>query len=167
MGLNGKTFWRFQTEKKLKYIFRLYQATLWNTRPLNTTNDDGLCDQEELNRRKIEKSIHIKTWKFARLELRSQILTGSTFMYYLLVMTWSLTMAGLPRACENSKPHDYKQKYKKWRTFRKHGLLRGNNLKISDKKKNRNEILDFSKTTSGIHGPEMQLLNRDLVTRQK
>ena len=28
-------------------------------------------------------------------------------------MTWSLTLAGLPRVGAKSKPHDYKQKYKK------------------------------------------------------
>ena len=28
-------------------------------------------------------------------------------------MTWSLTLAGLPRAGANSKPHDYNQKVQK------------------------------------------------------
>ena len=49
-------------------------------------------------------------------------------------MTWSLTLAGLPRAGAHSKPHDYKQKYKKWSTFRK-WVSRKNSLKISDEKK--------------------------------
>ena len=39
----------------------LHQITSWNTRPLNTTIDDGPCNQEEINRRKIEKSTQIKT----------------------------------------------------------------------------------------------------------
>ena len=53
-------------------------------------------------------------------------------------MTWSLTLAGLSRASANSKPHYYKQKYKKWRTFRKYGFQRENRLKISDEEKMKN-----------------------------
>ena len=34
-----------------------------------------------------------------------------------------------------TKPHDYKQKYKRRRTFPKYGFQRENRLKISDKKK--------------------------------
>ena len=56
-------------------------------------------------------------------------------------MTWSLTLARLPRADANAKPHDYKQKYKKWRTFRKHGLYWENSLKFLDAKKNKNKLL--------------------------
>ena len=38
----------------------LHQTTSWNTPPLNTTIDDGPCNQE-INRRKIAKSTQIKT----------------------------------------------------------------------------------------------------------
>ena len=51
-------------------------------------------------------------WKFARLELRSQVLTCSPFMLSWLVMTWSMTMTVLPHARANSKPHDYKKSTK-------------------------------------------------------
>ena len=43
-------------------------------------------------------------------------------------------IAGLPRAGAKSKTHDYKQKYKEWRAFRKHEFRWENNLKISDGK---------------------------------
>ena len=49
-------------------------------------------------------------------------------------MTWLLTLAELPRAGTNSKPHHYKQKLQKTKTLLKHGFQRENNLKISDKK---------------------------------
>ena len=75
-------------------------------------------------------------WNFARLELRSQVLTCSTFMYSWLVMTWSITLAVLPRAGANSKPHGYKQKVQKMKGFPKTWVLTGNRLKISDQKNN-------------------------------
>ena len=54
MGLNEKTVWRFQTKK-------WYNSNVdpWNKRPLNSTIDDGPCKQEEINGRKIERSVQI------------------------------------------------------------------------------------------------------------
>ena len=37
----------------------------------------------------------------------------STFVNYLLVAPWSLTLTGLILAGANAKPHVYKQKYRK------------------------------------------------------
>ena len=68
-------------------------------------------------------------------------------------MTWSLTLAELPHAGENSKPHDYKQKYKKCRTFRKQVFQRENSLNISAKKGTETKELDVSKNPSGTPRP--------------
>ena len=59
------------------------------------------------------------------------------FNFYesMLVMTRSLTLAGLPRAGANSEPHHYKQKVQKTKDIPKTWVLMENNLKISDKKK--------------------------------
>ena len=48
-------------------------------------------------------------WNFARLELRNEVLTCSTLMLSWLVMTKSVSSAGLPPAGANSKHHYYKQ----------------------------------------------------------
>ena len=45
-------------------------------------------------------------------------------MYTWLVMTWSLTLAGLARAGENSKPYDYKQNTQNEGPFEKMGFKR-------------------------------------------
>ena len=58
MGFNGKNFEYF-TQKK--YTSSIDQTNLWNTRSLNAAIDDGPCNQEEINCRKIEKSIQVKT----------------------------------------------------------------------------------------------------------
>ena len=50
-------------------------------------------------------------------------------------MTESLTLAGLPRAGRNSKPHNYKQIVQKMMNISKTWVLTENNLKISDEKK--------------------------------
>ena len=52
-------------------------------------------------------------------------------MFNFYVVQAGHDILGLPRAGENSKPHDYKQKYKKRRTFRKR-VSRRNRLNISD-----------------------------------
>ena len=43
-------------------------------------------------------------------------------MKSLLLMTWSLTLAELPRAGENSNPHRSKRKVQKTKDFGKHGF---------------------------------------------
>ena len=48
-----------------------------------------------------------------KFDLANPVCQCSTFMKSLLVAPWSLTPAGLLLAGANSKPHDYKQKYKK------------------------------------------------------
>ena len=60
MGFNGKKFKNFKWEK-IKINFQAQQKTAQITRPLNTTNEDGPCIQEEIKRRKIEKFIQIIT----------------------------------------------------------------------------------------------------------
>ena len=51
-------------------------------------------------------------------------------------MTWTLTLAGLPRAGPISKPHNCKKNNKKSSTFRNYGFQRENRLKISNEKRN-------------------------------
>ena len=51
-------------------------------------------------------------------------------------MTWSLTLAGLPRAGANSKPHDFKQKVQKTKGFPKTWVLTGKQFKDFRRKKN-------------------------------
>ena len=50
-------------------------------------------------------------------------------------MTWSLTLAGLPRAGANSKTHRYKNNVQKMKDLPKHGFQVENSVKISDEKK--------------------------------
>ena len=63
-------------------------------------------------------------------------------------MTWSLTLAGLPHAGAKLKPHDCKQYVQKMKDLPKKWVLRGKQFEdFGRKKKNRNVILDLSKTT--------------------
>ena len=48
-----------------------------------------------------------------KIDLANPVCKCSTFVKSLLVAPWSLTLAGPILAGANSKPHDYKQKYKK------------------------------------------------------
>ena len=47
-----------------------------------------------------------------KFDLANPVCKCSTVVKSLLVAPWSLTLAGSRLAGENSKPHDYKQKYK-------------------------------------------------------
>ena len=58
--LTGKSS-NFSDEKKIKYTSSIDQTTPWNTRSLNAAIDDGPSNQEEINCRKIEKGIQVKT----------------------------------------------------------------------------------------------------------
>ena len=78
--------------------------------------------RKNLTEAKLKKGFRMNCSNFATLELRSQVLTCSTFIWSRLVMTWPMTLAGLPRAGAISKPHDYKQNVQKWRVSEKMSL---------------------------------------------
>ena len=61
MGFNGENFEDFRQKKRAETLFFTFQKTQWNTRPLKTKIENGPCNQVEVKRIKIEKSIHIKT----------------------------------------------------------------------------------------------------------
>ena len=85
-----------------------------------------------------------------------------------LVLTWSLTLTGLPLAGANSKPHNYQQKVQKKRTFRKYGFqLNKNRLMISDQKKIKKISILAKKQNKGTRTPHRQQLYLDLVNRKK
>ena len=79
-------------------------------------------------------------------------------------MTWSLTLAGLPRVGAKSKPHDYKQKIQKMKDLPKTWVSSKNRLRISAQKlktftfRNREQ-------NKGTTKPQKQQLKMDLVTR--
>ena len=78
-------------------------------------------------------------------------------------MTWSLTPAEISRAGTKSKPQLYKHKLQKTKDLPKTWGLRGEQLKISDKKNTSGP----DQTTPWNTRPLEKLLKRDLVTRQK
>ena len=64
--------------------------------------------------RKLQRNTQTKTVGiFARLELRRQIFTISTFLCSWLVITWSVTLKGLLREGATSKPHHCRKKLQK------------------------------------------------------
>ena len=76
-----------------------------------------------------------KAFRLKHLELgktRTKKASPGIFNFYVVLARRDT--AGLPRAGEISKPH-LQKKYKKRRTFRKHGFQRNNYLNLSDKKK--------------------------------
>ena len=73
-------------------------------------------------------------WNFAQPELRIQVLTCSNFMWSQLVVTWSMTLTGLPRVEANHELHHYKEKFKKMKVLSKTWVSPNNRLNISDQK---------------------------------
>ena len=65
-------------------------------------NIQGHGNQHGRKTKKVEASSQEKSVGImAALELRSQVFTSSTFVSPWRIMTWSLTIAGLPRAGAN------------------------------------------------------------------
>ena len=69
-----------------------------------------LVTKKKQTEEKLTKPFRSELLEFARLELRRQVPTSSTSMLSRLVMTTSLTLAGVPRAVELSKA-DHSQQY--------------------------------------------------------
>ena len=74
-------------------------------------------------------------------------------------MTWSLTLAGLPRAGANSKPHDFKQKVQKTKGFPKTWVLTGKLFK--DFRRKKNTFVAQTKQLRERHGPLMQQMKME------
>ena len=60
--LMGEQFEDFRQKEKIKDVSSLDRTTPRNKRPLKATIDDRFYSQEEINQRKIEKSIQNKTF---------------------------------------------------------------------------------------------------------
>ena len=61
-----------------------------------------------------------------------------------------MTLAGLPRAGKNSKPHHYKQKVQKMKVLPKTWVLRGKQFEDFRRKKRAETLLStFQKTPAG------------------
>ena len=79
-------------------------------------------------------------------------------------MTWSLALARLPRAGANSKPHDYKQKVQRMKDLPKTCVLTGKQFK--DFRRKKTTFLVPTKQLRERHGPQIQQMKMDLVTRK-
>ena len=60
MSFSKKQFEDFR-QKKTQYTSSVDQTTSCNRRPLNARIVDGPCNQDEITRRRIEKSFQIRT----------------------------------------------------------------------------------------------------------
>ena len=70
-------------------------------------------------------------------------------------MTKSVTLAGLPRAGANSKPHRYKQKVKKMKGLPKTWVLRGKQFEDFRRKKRTETLFStFQKNPVGHQDPK-------------
>ena len=81
-------------------------------------------------------------------------------------MVNAMTLTGLP--CAGAKPelHHYKEKYKKWRSFRKHGFHLITVWLFSDQKL-KTFTFGIREQNKGTEKLQRQQLKMDLVTRKK
>ena len=93
--LTGKQFEDF---RRKKYISYLSQANHRKTQPLNATIDDGPCNQEEMNWRKIEKSIHVKTVKLLEHCKTRSDKSNPDMLNFYVVLTGHVTVNDAGRA---------------------------------------------------------------------
>ena len=129
-GLSKKIFEDLSHQKKSNIYSRNCKINPTNEKPLKVAKKQGHSDKDGKKTREINKQsdIQIKTLGF----LQDSSLTFSTFVKSWLVGTWSRTLAGLPRADANLKPHFYK-KLQKTKKLPKTWVLFKNHLKNSDK----------------------------------
>ena len=118
------------TEKRLKIsdgkkiISSLDRATPWNTRPVNATNDDGPRYQEELNSTKIEKKREIRSKLLELCNTRSKKPSLGMLNFHLVsAARHMLTDNDKCTTCRSKfKAPSLKNKYKNWKTLRKHAF---------------------------------------------
>ena len=165
MSFNGEQFENFKPRKPRNPII-LWRTKQKNHKSLKAKTEHEPCTQEEINWSKIEKKHSERNCSnSARPELRSQGLICSTFTYSRLVMTWPMTLAGLPRAVANSKPHDYKQNVQKMKCPLKKWALTGNSLKFSNQE-NRGIQSSYEEQNKRTTKAWRQKLNMNHVLRK-
>ena len=110
--------------------------------------DLPLVNSSTLTEVKLKKSFRSELLELCKT--RTEKSSPDMFNFYVILAGHDMvTDAGRNTTCRRKKAPRLQRKYKKWRTFRKHGFNRENSLKISDGKKNRNKNLDLSKNPSG------------------
>ena len=65
--------------------------------------------RKKLTEAKLKKASRIKLFELCKTRTKKSSPDLFNFLYTHLVMTWPMTMTGLPRAGAISKPYDYKQ----------------------------------------------------------
>ena len=119
MSFNGETGWRLQT-KKFKIPLLPWRTKQKNhkTPKAKTKHEPG--SHEESKWSKIEKKqSEKKRFELCKTRTKNQVLICSTFLYSRLVLTWPMTLAGLPRAGAIWKLLDYKRNVQKMKSLLK------------------------------------------------
>ena len=151
--LTGKQFEDF---RRKKYISYLSQANHWKTQPLNATIDDGPCNQEEKNWKKIEKSIRVKTVKLLEhCKTRSDKSNPDMLNFYVVLAGLNMVIdAGRANKCtRNFKAPSLQSEVQNMEDVWKNWVFTGKQFEDFRRKKNRNNILDLLTKPTGAHGP--------------
>ena len=118
MRFNGEQFENFKP--KIQKIQSSYgEQNKSTTRPEGQKPNMNHVAKKKLNEAKLKKAFRIKLFELCRTRTKKS--SPDLFNFYLTsaVMTWPMTLAGLPRAGAISKPHDYKENVQKMKDLLK------------------------------------------------
>ena len=164
MCFNGETVWRFQTKK--------FKNSLPPKENKKTTTPQGRqlnlsqVATTKLSEAKLKKAFRIKLFELCKTTAKQSIPDLFNSLNSRLVMTCWTTLAGLPSADANWRPHDYKQKVRKMKGLLRKWVLTENSLKISNQK-NRKIQWPHGKQNKRTTRPQGQNLNMNHVARKK
>ena len=134
MSFNVKTFEDFR-QKTLKYTSSVDQTTSREARLLKTTIEDGPCNQEEINRRNVEKSFRSELLELCKTRTKKS--SPDMFIFYVTSIGHDMvTDAGRATSCRCKFRNPLLQtKVQKKMDLPKTWVLTGESLKISYEEK--------------------------------
>ena len=135
--LAWKHFENFRRKKTETFFLTFQKNPVEHMAPKRNCRKEKRVTRHKQTEKELKKHLDQKCCNFARLELRSKILTCSFSIKSSLVMTWSLTLSRLSREDSNSTFHRYKQKVQKMKYLSKTWVLTGK--EIEDFRRNKNK----------------------------
>ena len=156
MRFNWEQFENFKL--KIQKIQSSYgEQNKRTTRPRGQKPNMNHVAKKKLNEAKLKKAFRMKLFELCRTRTKKS--SPDLFNFYLTsaVMTWPMTLAGLPRASAISKLQDYKHNVQIMKGVLKNRVLTGNSLKTSSQKTKKSSHRMENKT-KGPQDPERKNL---------
>ena len=167
LSFNGETVWRFQTKKFKNSTPPMENKSKEPQDPKGKNWRWTHANRRKTTEAKLKKSIRIKLLELCKTRNKKSSPDLFNILYTRLVMTWPMTLAGLPRAGAVSKPHGYKQNVQIMKGLLKKLVLTRKQFENFRKKKSKTPFLPWTTNQKNHKTPTAKTEDEPMQARGK